>query len=183
MERSLDRDARFNRIFELHHRAVQAYCLRRLPAADVNDATAEVFLVAWRHIDQVPKKDLPWLYGISRNVVRNAHRSRRRRIKLQEKISGLGNEPEPGPEIQLLQHYDERAVLDALATLTSDDQEVLRLKTWEELSNGDIARVLDTSVHAVDMRVSRARKRLARAHAKLEPRSAAGRANPVTGGR
>ena len=51
---SPDREARFDRLFDLHHDAVQVYCLRRLPTDDVNDAVAEVFLVAWRRIDEAP---------------------------------------------------------------------------------------------------------------------------------
>ena len=67
MPRSRDRDAMFNRTFDLHYEAVQIYCFRRLRADDVNDAVAEVFLVAWRRIDQLPAgRELPWLYAISR---------------------------------------------------------------------------------------------------------------------
>ena len=58
-------------MFESHHEAIQRYCFRRLPASDANDAVAEVFLVAWRRIADAPAGDgqLPWLYGIGRNVV------------------------------------------------------------------------------------------------------------------
>ncbi len=50
MPRSRDRDAMFNRTFDLHYEAVQIYCFCRLRADDVNDAVAEVFLVAWRRM-------------------------------------------------------------------------------------------------------------------------------------
>ena len=73
-------NAKFRRIYDEHFEAVTRYCLRRLPVADVNDATAEVFLVAWSKIDRVPDggESLPWLYGVARNVVRNSVRSARR---------------------------------------------------------------------------------------------------------
>ena len=48
-------DTSFRRIYDEHFEAVTRYCLRRLPVAEVNDATAEVFLVAWRQIDRVPE--------------------------------------------------------------------------------------------------------------------------------
>ena len=63
---------RFRSVYAAHHGAVRDYCFRRLPVADANDASAEVFLVVWRRIDDVPSGDdaaLPWLYGIARNVV------------------------------------------------------------------------------------------------------------------
>jgi len=179
MAQSPDRAVTFNRTFVLHHAAVQNYCLRRLPVDDVNDAVAEVFLVAWRRIDQMSAgNELPWLYAISKNVVLNARRSRSRRGNLREKVAGLQGEQSPGPETQLVQQHQNRAILEALATLSSDDRELLRLKTWEELSNRDIAEVLDTSVGAVDMRISRAKKRLARAFKKSQRLSAAAFAIP-----
>ena len=61
--------------------------------------------------------------------------------------------------------------MEALARLSPDDQEVLKLKTWEELSNGDIAEVLGVSVGAIDMRISRARQRLVRAYESSEESS------------
>lgn len=179
MAQSPDRDATFNRIFHRHHEAVQIYCLRRLPVDDVNDAVAEVFLVAWRRIDEMPDgKELPWLYRIGMNVIRNARRSHRRRGNLRQRLAGLRGENQPGPETQLVRHYEERAVLDALFALSRGDQEILRLRTWEELSNGEIAEVLGTSVHAVDMRISRAKKHLVQAYEKSQRRSAAATTSP-----
>jgi len=63
---------------------------------------------------------------------------------------------------------EDEALLSALATLSAGDQEVLRLKTWEELSNGEIAAAMETTVRATDMRISRAKRRLAKALEKHE---------------
>ena len=42
---------------------------------------AEVFLTAWRRIDQIPSgSELPWLYGVAHNVVANQQRSFVRRF-------------------------------------------------------------------------------------------------------
>ncbi|MGL4174104.1 MAG: RNA polymerase sigma factor [Actinomycetota bacterium] len=58
---------------------------------------------------------------------------------------------------------DSDLVRQVLATLRPDDQEILRLLTWEELSHAEAAVVLDCSVNAVAIRASRARQRFARA--------------------
>jgi DNA-directed RNA polymerase specialized sigma24 family protein len=42
-------------MFTAHRHAVWAYCYRRLPRDDVQDAAAEVFLVAWRRVNQAPE--------------------------------------------------------------------------------------------------------------------------------
>ncbi|NIV35276.1 MAG: RNA polymerase subunit sigma-24, partial [Anaerolineae bacterium] len=70
---------RFDRIFGEHYEPVSRYCHRRLPPDDANDATAEVFVVAWKKIEDVPRGDdeLPWLYGVARNEVRRMRRSSR----------------------------------------------------------------------------------------------------------
>ena len=53
-------------------------------------------------------------------------------------------------------------MLNALSELRPADQEILRLRTWEELSSAEIADVMDLSVRAVETRLSRARQKLAR---------------------
>jgi RNA polymerase sigma-70 factor (ECF subfamily) len=42
---------------------------------DANDASAEVFTIAWRRVADAPGPDshLPWLYGIPRSVVSETH--------------------------------------------------------------------------------------------------------------
>jgi len=48
-------EAKFRRIFDAHVSVVHRYCLRRLSVADANDAVSEVFLVAWRRIEEIPE--------------------------------------------------------------------------------------------------------------------------------
>ncbi|MEN8114053.1 MAG: sigma factor, partial [Actinomycetota bacterium] len=68
-------------IYDATHEDVYAFCLRRSNVEDAMDATADVYLVAWRRIDDIPPGDqaLPWLYGTARKVLANQRRSRSRR--------------------------------------------------------------------------------------------------------
>ena len=61
----------------------------------------------------------------------------------------------------VVRRSEDAEVLNALAALRPADQEILRLSIWEELANKEIATVLDIDAHAVTMRLSRARNRLA----------------------
>ena len=164
MAASEPQEAHFRRLFDLHREAVQGYCFRRLPASDANDAVAEVFLVAWRRISDAPNGDgeLPWLYGIGRNVVANARRSSRRSGRLRVRLAGMSPRHDPGPELITVRNMDEREALEALARLRPEDQEIIRLRTWEELSNEQIASILGLSVQAVESRLTRARRKLER---------------------
>ena len=65
-------------------------------------------------------------------------------------------------ESVVVRHSEYQAALDAMGRLKAVDQELLRLKVWEELSHAEIGEVLGVSAHAVDMRFRRATRKLAR---------------------
>jgi len=156
-------DERFRRIYGTHFGAVRDYCFRRLAPADANDATAEVFLVVWRRLDSVPAGDAtrPYLYGIARNTVANIQRTGNRRSRLRAKVSAMPADLMAGPETHVVQRDEARRVIAALDGLSAKDQELLRLKAWEQLPNDEIAAVMGLSKRAVETRLTRARKKLA----------------------
>lgn len=157
-------DVRFRRLYDENFLPVRSYCLRRIPVSEVNDAVADVFLVTWRRIDEAPSGDEArlWLYGIARNVVRNADRSRRRRARLQGRLESLAPNTGPTPESIVVRRAEEEEVLQALEGLRPMDREVLQLSIWEQLGNNEIATVLGIEPHTVTMRLGRARKRMAK---------------------
>lgn len=165
MPTSPSADAKFRRIFDAHLPVVQRYCVRRLSTADANDAVSEVFLTVWRRIDDVPggEETLPWLIGVARNTVRNAQRSGRRSLRLAAKAQAGAIGSVPGPEMQVVRAAEYEDVARALDTLSPDDQEVIRLRAWEELTAPQIAVVLGCSEAAAAKKVSRATSRLTRA--------------------
>ena len=151
--------------FNAHYEAVSRYCHRRLASQDANDATAEVFAVVWRKIDSLPPDDdvLPWLYAVARNEVSTARRSVRRFSALRTKVEGQAKYHEPGPEVHIVRNAEQERLLQALSTLRPDDQEILRLRAYEDLTHPQIAIVLGCSPEAARKRTSRAIKRLQRA--------------------
>ena len=169
-----DADERISKLFERHFDEVLAYCTRRIGSGEAADAAADVFAVAWRRIDEIDWETArPWLYGIARNVVSNRWRSMHRRGRLATKLSGVAAVFNDTPEVFVIRREEDREVLDALKRLREPDQEILRLAAWEELSNVEIAAVLDISRAAVEQRLHRAKSRLARAlqpgHGPLSP--------------
>ncbi len=155
-------DDRFEALFEQHNRALLAYAARRSPTmADAEDAVAEVFLVAWRRLVDVPHGAgaLPWLYAVARRTLGNQRRGFLRRGRLYQKLEQTTERPAvpaPGPPV-------EEPALDTLARLSADDRELLRLVAWEELSHAEIAAILGISVNAVGIRLHRARARFEQA--------------------
>jgi RNA polymerase sigma-70 factor (ECF subfamily) len=157
-----ERRARFEVLFAAHSAAVLAYARRRGDAATADDVLGEVFLVAWRRLDQIPADQRPWLLACARRVLANSRRSQRRRDALIDRLIAVRSRPSAEPEIA------EGDVVRALAGLGERDREALMLVAWEGLSAEQAARVLGCSRHAFTVRLQRARRRLTRAVATTE---------------
>jgi RNA polymerase sigma-70 factor (ECF subfamily) len=159
---TLDNASRFRSLYAEHQPDVLAYFLRRLSRDDAVDATAEVFLTAWRRIDDVPANPEArlWLFGVARNVLRNQQRSLRRRGRLWAKLSITRVDSDPLPETVVVRREEDREVVTALGKLRPQDREVLTLRLWEEASFDDIAAVMRCSRHAAEQRYGRALRRL-----------------------
>jgi RNA polymerase sigma-70 factor (ECF subfamily) len=155
-EREPARRRRFDAIFASYSSDIVAYCGWRAPSAtDAQDAVAEVFLTAWRRLDDVPEGDDAriWLYATARRVIANQRRSSRRRAALQER---LAREPAAAPQETALEHA---VVHEALARLGPRDREVLLLAEWEDLTPAQIAAVLGCLTVTARGRLHRARRR------------------------
>ena len=164
MAQSPSSHTRFRSVFDEHHESVHLYCLRRLSPDEANEATAEVFLIAWRRLDKLPSGPdaVRWLMGVSRNVVRNKQRNVHRRGRLVQRLGAVREARPDEPLSQVIRHESEREVHEALSRLRPREQELLRLKTWEGLSNEQVADVLGITEKAVEGRYTRALKKLSK---------------------
>jgi len=155
-------DARFRKVFEETHADVLAYCLRRAPLEDAKDATADVFLVLWRRLEDLSAEDLalPWLYGTARKILANQRRTRVRQTRLSTRMRWNLPETPIDPETVIVRREQDQEVLDALARLRPAEQEVIQLTMWEELPQAAIGEILHCSDRAVTMRLHRAMRRL-----------------------
>ena len=156
--------ARFERLWAAHYAAVHAHAARRVgPRAD--EVCAEVFLVAWRRLGEIPRDELPWLLAASRNVIGTTWRGDARRGRLQDRLS---EEPAPPPPDE--PGGLDPALDDALALLDERDRELLLLVYWEGLSPSRAAKALDLAPAAARTRLWRARRRLREALSGQEER-------------
>ena len=159
-------DTRFRKLYEEHYADIRSYCLRRLPVDAASDAASEIFIVAWRKLDKVPDGAAArlWLFGVARNVVAHQHRSRSQMKRLRSKLEQTADrhvDTAPAESV-VVRRSEDQAVLEAQDRMKPDDRELIRLKMWEELSHAEIGAVFGISAHAVDMRLQRAGKKLAR---------------------
>ena len=164
--------ARFEEIYDLHYSAVTRYVRFRLRPDRVDDAVAETFLTAWRRIDTIPDGDAArwWLLRVAYRVVGHQWRGRTRRNRLDARLATLPESPPPTPEDEAVGTDELRRVVEALARLSDDDAEILRLASWDGLDRAAIAQVFDISPEVASQRIHRARNRLVRQFDRLEGR-------------
>jgi RNA polymerase sigma factor (sigma-70 family) len=158
-ERESERRQRFDRLFADYGADIVAYCGWRAGSPhDAQDAVADVFLTAWRRLDELPEGDAArvWLYATARRVIANHRRSKRRRAALQERLA-LEAAPRPQDAVP----FDRAAALvhEALYRFGPRDREVLLLAEWEGLSTAQIASVLGCLTVTARGRLHRARRR------------------------
>ena len=163
-------DARFREVHDRFFRDVYSYCRRRTSADEVDEAVADTFVTAWRKSDEIPPGDqaLPWLYGVAYRVLTHHWRSNFRRGRLSQKVASFGGISTSLPEEIVIVGHEQRQVLTALEALRHNDQEILRLTVWEELSQADIAIALGISIGAVRQRFYAAKKKLAEEYNRLD---------------
>jgi RNA polymerase sigma-70 factor (ECF subfamily) len=124
---------------------------------------ADVFLTAWRRLDDVPEGDAArvWLYAVARRAIANQRRSTRRRAALAERIALTTPSQDPRSE------QEDSLVHEALHRLGPLDREVLLLSEWEGLSPTQIASVLRCPKATARGRLHRARRRFRSAFEEL----------------
>ena len=150
------RTVRFATLADEVGEPVRRYAARRVPPHQVDDLVADVFLVLWRRLDDVPSGDpLPWAYGVARKCLANTRRSGRRHLELIDKVTRL----DPPRSYEAPESYDD--VHNALAQLSDLDRELVQLWAWEGLPPRDIAASLGMTANAVSIRLTRAKHKLA----------------------
>ena len=165
-----ERRQRFDGLFVEYGADIVAYCgWRAASASDAQDAVADVFLTAWRRLDDVPADPMSarvWLYATARRMLANQRRSNGRRSALHDRlaheaVSALRDRPTTG---------EESLVHDALELLAPLDREVLLLSEWEDLSAAEIASVVGCLTVTARGRLHRARRRFRAAFEDLRDR-------------
>jgi RNA polymerase sigma-70 factor (ECF subfamily) len=135
------------------------YLQRRLGRDDAADALAEVMIAAWRRSDAMPvdpEQSRMWMFGIARNVLANNARGERRRSRLADRlrmvlvVAPLTETPsDEGIEVR-----------DAIARLSPDHAELVRLVNWEGFSLASAGEILGIPASTARTWYQKARKEL-----------------------
>lgn len=119
----------------------------RAVAEDLTELTFERAYTHWSKFDPARGEPRQWLFGIARNAALDEMRRRRRTEPL---LADLKMPDEQADHATALADQDERigraqAIQSALTRLPQRDRELIGLKFYAELSNGQIAALLGVS--------------------------------------
>ncbi|WP_165978725.1 RNA polymerase sigma factor [Actinomadura darangshiensis] len=166
-----DSEERFTALYDRHYRSVLGYVLLRSDPEVAEDVSSETFLVAWRRLDEMPDRALPWLLGVARNLLAKQRGKQQRGRALLDRITARAAVREHAGQDVADQVADRDAAVKALASMPEKDLEAMALATWHGLEPHEAATVMGCSLRAYHARLHRARKRLGSALARdAEPR-------------
>jgi DNA-directed RNA polymerase specialized sigma24 family protein len=158
-----EQEARFTRLYETYYRNVFGYVVLRVAPHAAEDVTGEVFTIAWRKIDEIPERALPWLLGVARNLARQSHGAVGQARGLVDRLAGLTTDADRHAWDAADHVIARDQALAALRTLSPKEAEAVTLTAWHGLEPAEAARVAGCARAAFVVRLHRGRRRLARA--------------------
>ena len=142
-----------------HKNAVESFVRRRCLDGSVDDIVQEVFMIAWRKLEEVPSEPRPWLLTVARHVISNRSRSDRRHDGLALRLGAFPDDGTSSAEDRGIERVSLRR---GWAGLTDQERETLSLVAWDQLTGAEAARVLGITRGAFAVRLMRARRHLSR---------------------
>jgi RNA polymerase sigma-70 factor (ECF subfamily) len=168
--RDRDRGA-FASLFESFAPRLKSYLMRQgaLPA-EAEELAQEALVTVWRKaalFDPGRASAATWIFRIARNLRLDGLRHNRHADTYRPDLSEEPDPPDTPEALQLTRQRDER-VRAAVATLSPDQLQVLRLAFFQDRAHSDIAEALQLPLGTVKSRIRLALQRL-RAALEVEP--------------
>ncbi|HWN66819.1 MAG TPA: sigma-70 family RNA polymerase sigma factor [Haliangium sp.] len=148
-------------LFERYYDGVYRFFCNKL-GQDIRDLVQQTFVACVEGRDRLREgaSFRSYLFAVAHNVLR-LHLRARYRPELLDLDTVTAHELAPGPSSILMRSREERLLLHALRSIPLEQQMLLELRYWEQLSSPEIAEVLGVPDNTV-------RSRLHRAHASLK---------------
>ena len=124
------------------------------------DAVQESFLRLHAYEGEPIRDPRAWLLRVGQNWLRDVARRKSSSCRLTASLDDLSKE-RIAPEDMLASDENREAIREALQMMLEDDRKVLVMKYALSWSSAQMAKVMVCSPAAIDMRLSRARRRLA----------------------
>lgn len=161
-----DRDA-FASLFGRYAGKVKSYLLRLgAPAAVAEDLAQDAMVNVWRRaaqFDSAKAKASTWMFVIARNAWIDKLRRERTELAYRSVTIATEESEDEGPDDASIRVQTETQMQAAMATLSEDQRQVVRLSFFEDRAHSEIAEVLSLPLGTVKSRLRLALIKL-RAH-------------------
>lgn len=155
----------FGQLYDRYVESVFRYVLFRVgDRALAEDVTSETFLRALRRIGSLTYQGRDvgaWFVTIARNLVLDHVKSSRFRLEVATADPDDANNPQAGPEHQVLTQLTHTELLRCVAQLGDDQRECIVLRFLQGLSVAETAAIMDRNEGAIKALQHRAVRRLA----------------------
>ncbi len=144
-----DQDA-FGQIYDSFSQKLYRFIYFRVGHREVaEDVLSDTFVKAWQKINQInsPEALSGWLYQIAKNNIIDYYRLKKELVPLTEVEEILEDEVNPVETANL--SLQQKKILEVLDELTTEQQEVIKYRFFEDLSNEEIAYVMGKSEGAI----------------------------------
>ena len=134
------KDAAFAKLYELYFDKIYRFAFFRVSHKEVaEDITEEVFIRAFTSLSSLDKASSfeSWLYQIARNRIIDYYRAKKLLLPIDDLENTLEYETNIIDSVNL--QFDQKIFLKVLRELPEDQQTMIRLKFYEDLSNTEIA--------------------------------------------
>ncbi|MBK8230631.1 MAG: sigma-70 family RNA polymerase sigma factor [Candidatus Eisenbacteria bacterium] len=146
-----------------HHGMIRRVIHNKVPAQALDDLTQQVFTALVERRDQIRAgaSVRAYILVITKRVIADYYRrSRGRPLDVddidQHTVADLG----AGPVTMLLARREHRLLLEALRAIPLEDQFILELKYWEDVSGPELTQIYEATEPAIRSRLRRAKERL-----------------------
>jgi RNA polymerase sigma-70 factor (ECF subfamily) len=146
----------FGVLYERYHSAMVALAYSVLGDKELaDDAAQETFAIACQKLDSLKHRDkfAGWLASICRNTARNILRSKRKTE---------AGDFQKFTENENIEVHRRELIRDAVWKLRPADRELIVMRYYDGFSQAQISKVLDISPSAVNGRLVRAKRKIAR---------------------
>jgi RNA polymerase sigma-70 factor (ECF subfamily) len=152
---------RFTELYEYHFDFVwRTVRLLGTAAENTDDAVQDVFLVAHRRLGDFEARASArtWLFAIALRVVSDHRRSRKRRLRLLERMRDVDHMSGESPLDAAVSAQTRQQLMAALDSLPEEQRVVFALTELEEMSAPEIAAALQVNLNTVYTRLRSARR-------------------------
>jgi RNA polymerase sigma-70 factor (ECF subfamily) len=162
--------AKASTLFDRYHKHLYNFFVKVSYDKELgHDLTQNVFLrmIKFKHTYKSEAKFKSWIFQIARNIYADHYRNTKVMTSDYDDVEMIGQKVD-AIDVQMANNEKEKLLYIAMYKLDQEQREILLLSKFEKMKYEDIAKVYDTTVGAVKVKVHRAINKLKENYLQLE---------------